>query len=99
MTCAYSLQGGYVCCGGLDNECTVYSLKNREGNARLTRILSGHDAFVACARFIDEEKILTGSGDKTWFVLLIKNFFVRFFIFIFNCIILVFFGTWKREKR
>lgn len=32
MTCAYAPSGSYVACGGLDNICSIYSLKTREGN-------------------------------------------------------------------
>lgn len=31
MTCAYAPSGNYVACGGLDNICSIYSLKTREG--------------------------------------------------------------------
>ncbi|KAI1694525.1 WD domain, g-beta repeat domain-containing protein [Ditylenchus destructor] len=55
----------FVACGGLDNVCSIYSLKSLDGSANLSRILSGHDAFVSCCRFIDDNKMLTSSGDKT----------------------------------
>uniref|UniRef100_A0A3B3SQS7 Uncharacterized protein n=1 Tax=Paramormyrops kingsleyae TaxID=1676925 RepID=A0A3B3SQS7_9TELE len=42
MTCAYAPSGSYVACGGLDNICSIYSLKTREGNVRVTRELPGH---------------------------------------------------------
>lgn len=42
MTCAYAPSGNYVACGGLDNICSIYSLKTREGNVRVTRELPGH---------------------------------------------------------
>lgn len=29
MTCAYAPSGAYVACGGLDNVCSIYSLKTR----------------------------------------------------------------------
>lgn len=29
MTCAYSPQGTFVACGGLDNLCSVYKLSNK----------------------------------------------------------------------
>nr|AFY06998.1 G-protein beta subunit [Ditylenchus destructor] len=65
MTCAYAPSGSFVACGGLDNVCSIYSLKSLDGSANLSRILSGHDAFVSCCRFIDDNKMLTASGDKT----------------------------------
>lgn len=42
MTCAYAPSGNYVACGGLDNICSIYSLKTREGNVRVSRELPGH---------------------------------------------------------
>uniref|UniRef100_A0A915DVD1 Uncharacterized protein n=1 Tax=Ditylenchus dipsaci TaxID=166011 RepID=A0A915DVD1_9BILA len=65
MTCAYAPSGSFVACGGLDNVCSIYSLKSLEGSAHLSRVLSGHEAFVSCCRFIDDNKVLTASGDKT----------------------------------
>lgn len=68
MTCAYSPSGAFVCSGGLDNVCSIYSLKNTEGAARLVRIVGGHDGFISCCRFVGDDKLLTASGDKKWFV-------------------------------
>src|SRR6185437_5203013 len=31
MTCAYSPSGNFVACGGLDNICSIYNLRKREG--------------------------------------------------------------------
>lgn len=42
MTCAYAPSGNFVACGGLDNICSIYSLKTREGNVRVSRELPGH---------------------------------------------------------
>ncbi|XP_027129544.1 guanine nucleotide-binding protein G(I)/G(S)/G(T) subunit beta-2 [Larimichthys crocea] len=42
MTCAYAPSGNYVACGGLDNICSIYCLKTREGNVRVSRELPGH---------------------------------------------------------
>lgn len=42
MTCAYAPSGNYVACGGLDNICSIYNLKTREGNVRVSRELPGH---------------------------------------------------------
>ncbi|MEQ2206688.1 Guanine nucleotide-binding protein G(I)/G(S)/G(T) subunit beta-1 [Xenoophorus captivus] len=46
MTCAYAPSGNYVACGGLDNICSIYNLKTREGNVRVSRELAGHTAHV-----------------------------------------------------
>lgn len=53
MTCAYAPSGNYVACGGLDNICSIYSLKTREGNVRVTRELPGHTGRqrTACLKY------------------------------------------------
>jgi len=65
MTCAYAPSGSFVACGGLDNVCSIYSLKNREGNVRVYRELSGHAGYLSCCRFLSDEQIITTSGDMT----------------------------------
>ncbi|XP_018584543.1 guanine nucleotide-binding protein G(I)/G(S)/G(T) subunit beta-2 isoform X2 [Scleropages formosus] len=65
MTCAYAPSGNFVACGGLDNICSIYSLKTREGNVRVTRELAGHTGYLSCCRFIDDNQIITSSGDTT----------------------------------
>ncbi|XDB60379.1 hypothetical protein AB1E18_013753 [Capra hircus] len=65
MTCAYAPSGNYVACGGLDNICSIYNLKTREGNARVNRELAGHTGYLSCCRFLDDNQIVTGSGDTT----------------------------------
>ena len=42
MTCAYAPSGSFVASGGLDNICSIYGLKTREGNVKVTRELNGH---------------------------------------------------------
>lgn len=42
MTCAYAPSGNFVACGGLDNMCSIYNLKSREGNVKVSRELSAH---------------------------------------------------------
>lgn len=65
MTCAYAPSGSYVACGGLDNICSIYSLKTREGNVRVSRELSGHAGYLSCCRFLSDNQIITTSGDMT----------------------------------
>merc|ERR1712121_330913 len=65
MNCAYAPSGSYVACGGLDNICSIYSLKTREGNVRVSRELPGHTGYLSCCRFLDDSQILTSSGDTT----------------------------------
>lgn len=39
----------FIHLGGLDNICSIYSLRNREGNVRVSRELPGHTGlFFAC---------------------------------------------------
>lgn len=57
MTCAYAPSGSYVACGGLDNICSIYSLKTREGNVRVSRELPGHTGYLSCCRFLDDNQV------------------------------------------
>ncbi|XP_072810750.1 guanine nucleotide-binding protein G(I)/G(S)/G(T) subunit beta-3 isoform X2 [Vicugna pacos] len=65
MTCAYAPSGNFVACGGLDNMCSIYSLKSREGNVKVSRELSAHTGYLSCCRFLDDNNIVTSSGDTT----------------------------------
>ncbi|KAF0298362.1 Guanine nucleotide-binding protein G(I)/G(S)/G(T) subunit beta-1 [Amphibalanus amphitrite] len=65
MTCAYAPSGNFVACGGLDNICSIYSLKTREGSVRVSRELPGHTGYLSCCRFVDDNQIVTSSGDMT----------------------------------
>jgi len=65
MTCAYAPSGNFVACGGLDNICSIYCLKTREGGSRLSRELPGHTGYLSCCRFLDDNQIVTSSGDMT----------------------------------
>jgi guanine nucleotide-binding protein G(I)/G(S)/G(T) subunit beta-1 len=65
MTCAYAPSGNFVACGGLDNICSIYSLKSREGAIRVARELSGHTGYLSCCRFLSDRQILTSSGDMS----------------------------------
>ncbi|KAI7863164.1 guanine nucleotide-binding protein subunit beta [Spinellus fusiger] len=65
MTCAYSPSGNFVACGGLDNICSIYNLRTRDGPVRPVRELSAHTGFLSSCRFLDDRRILTASGDMT----------------------------------
>ena len=54
--------------GGLDNVCSIYSLRSREGNVRIIKELQGHTGYLSNCRFIDDGHIVTSSGDMTWWV-------------------------------
>ncbi|KCV72476.1 guanine nucleotide-binding protein subunit beta [Fonticula alba] len=61
MTCAYAPSGNFVACGGLDNICSIFSLKTKE--AKSVRQLSAHMGYLSCCRFLSDREILTSSGD------------------------------------
>lgn len=65
MTVAFSPSGNFVACGGMDNQCTVYDVNNRDasGVAKLTRELLGYEGFLSSCRFLDDTHLITGSGD------------------------------------
>src|ERR1700733_6155479 len=66
MTCAYAPSGNLVACGGLDNICSIYNLRVREGNGvKSARELSAHSGYLSCCRFINDRQIVTSSGDMT----------------------------------
>lgn len=66
MTCAYAPSGNFVACGGLDNICSIYNLRVKEGNGvKSARELSAHSGYLSCCRFINDRQIVTSSGDMT----------------------------------
>ena len=65
MTCAFEQsKGNLVACGGLDNMCSVYQL-NQPQVMRSYRELAAHDGYLSCCRFLNEQQIITASGDST----------------------------------
>lgn len=67
MTCAVEpTQGKLVACGGLDNVCSIYNMTQVDGQiTRTYRELTAHDGYISCCRFINEQNIITSSGDQT----------------------------------
>lgn len=65
MTCAYAPTGNFVACGGLDNICSIYNLRTREGSVKVARELSAHSGYLSCCRFLNDRQILTSSGDMS----------------------------------
>jgi guanine nucleotide-binding protein G(I)/G(S)/G(T) subunit beta-1 len=65
MTCAYAPSGNFVASGGLDNVCSIYNLRTSDGNVKISRELNGHDGYLSCCRFINDNQIITSSGDQT----------------------------------
>ncbi|XP_010899131.1 guanine nucleotide-binding protein G(I)/G(S)/G(T) subunit beta-3a isoform X1 [Esox lucius] len=65
MTCAYAPSGNMVACGGLDNMCSIYNLKGKDGNVKVMRELAAHTGYLSCCRFLSDSEIITSSGDCT----------------------------------
>jgi guanine nucleotide-binding protein G(I)/G(S)/G(T) subunit beta-1 len=68
MTCAFSPELKMVAAGGLDNTCSIYKVPaERKGmtDAKPQYELTQHEGYLSCCRFLDEERILTSSGDGT----------------------------------
>jgi len=70
MTCAYSPgQGNFVACGGLDNLCTIYPISGASdgslGEKKQRAELQQHEGYLSCCRFVDENQIVTSSGDTS----------------------------------
>jgi len=70
MTCAFSPSGNLVACGGLDNLCSIYNLRNEkddksDGIIKVSKELQSHSGYLSCCKFITDKHILTSSGDQT----------------------------------
>jgi guanine nucleotide-binding protein G(I)/G(S)/G(T) subunit beta-1 len=69
MTAAYSPDMDKVCCGGLDNVCSVYDISNEDetGDAIQKKALelTHHDGYLSCARFLSASQMITSSGDQS----------------------------------
>ncbi|TPX44774.1 hypothetical protein SeMB42_g01999 [Synchytrium endobioticum] len=65
MTCAYAPSGNFVACGGLDNICSIYNLKTKEGAVKVARELTAHTGYLSCCRFVSDRQIITASGDMS----------------------------------
>jgi len=55
----------------MDNMCTVYDVNNRDsstGAAKMLRELLGYEGFLSSCRFVDDNKLITGSGDMKVYV-------------------------------
>jgi len=65
MSCTFAKSGNFVASGGMDNQCTIHDLNNRDasGAAKVCRELIGYEGFLSCSRFLDDTNLLTGSGD------------------------------------
>eukprot|EP00128_Syssomonas_multiformis_P001575 Colp12_sorted_trinity150504_noHs@8343 len=62
MTCGYSPSGNFVACGGLENIVSIYNVREKQGRPR---DLGHHTGYVSCVRFLNDQTLLTASGDHT----------------------------------
>eukprot|EP00461_Guttulinopsis_vulgaris_P000474 UN00474 len=69
MSCAYSTTGSHVACGGLENVCYIYRLRDMsnvgDSNKPPHAELAGHDGYLSSCKFLSDNEILTASGDST----------------------------------
>jgi len=67
MACDYSPESNWVASGGLDNICSIFSLKPESGKdsgpIKATRELNAHQGYLSACKFLSDQQILTGSGD------------------------------------
>ncbi|XP_042886421.1 guanine nucleotide-binding protein G(I)/G(S)/G(T) subunit beta-1-like [Penaeus japonicus] len=65
MSVAFSPSGNLVASGGMDNQCTVHDINDRDstGVAKIAREMLGYEGFLSSMRFIDDNNLITGSGD------------------------------------
>lgn len=66
LGCAMPPSMQFCASGGLDNLITLFSLKTPEGTpAKLLRELPGHNGYISSLEYIDDQKLISASGDKT----------------------------------
>eukprot|EP01084_Bolivina_argentea_P039588 73147_1 len=68
MTTAYSPNKRFVASGGLDNTCTIYDIKDLQGwndSQKPYKELQKHEGYVSGVRFMDDNQILSCSGDSS----------------------------------
>jgi len=67
MACDYSPESTWVASGGLDNICSIFSLKGdgKDGPIKVARELNAHTGYLSCCKFLSDQQILTSSGDWT----------------------------------
>jgi len=65
LTCAYSPGGRYVSCGGLDNTLYLFKLTEDDSIPQTSIDLKGHEGSISRTRFLDDERVISTSGDKS----------------------------------
>jgi len=66
LTCSFAPGGRHVACGGLDNSLYVYQL-NEDVTipTGCSHSFKGHEGSLSRCRFLDDDRVITTSGDKT----------------------------------
>jgi len=60
MTVAFSPNGQFIATGGLDNICKIY----KPPDSKYVHQLQAHNGYISCNRYLNNEQILTSSGDS-----------------------------------
>ncbi|WBW72974.1 heterotrimeric G protein beta (WD repeat) subunit Git5 [Schizosaccharomyces osmophilus] len=62
MTCAFSPSAETIAAGGLNNSCKVIPTDKPDAEPI---DLVGHDGFISSCKYVDENRLLTSSGDRS----------------------------------
>lgn len=65
LSCAFSMSQNLAASGGLDNIISLFSLKSADESSSLVHELTGHDGYIGDLKFIDDQHLLSCSGDLT----------------------------------
>ena len=65
MACTVNPAGTLIASGGLDNTCTIHrmNVETYQTVEQPVHELKGHDGFLSSCKFIDDNQLLTSSGD------------------------------------
>jgi guanine nucleotide-binding protein G(I)/G(S)/G(T) subunit beta-1 len=66
--CGCSPSGCFAACGGIDEICSIYGMRtemSEESISQSRQKLHGHSNYISGCRFLDDDRIMTSSGDKT----------------------------------
>jgi len=66
LTCAFAPGARSVACGGLDNTLYIYQLSEDDSiPSNATYSFKGHEGSLSRIRYVDDEQVITTSGDKS----------------------------------
>ena len=66
LSCAICPNGNLVASAGLDNNCTIYRVSRKDRiQQNIVSIFKGHTCYISEIEFLDDNSILTASGDMT----------------------------------